>query len=1049
MHWPTSIRQIQSLPEVGPLKDLKNPEHKYNEDPHNDEITDILTNYSNRLPYVILTYRSIYLFDWTHEAPVNVHIRSENSIETYGSNISVKLSPNQQTFAVITDKNVILVYTIKINGSNNELLTVYSKNDTLVQNGFPLTSYKPDSLMYGGLNSKFEIDKNSQNQGIVKNLISSLIGIDGLEIPIMDLGLRLKLILNVASPIVEYCFINSMDLLLINTNPHAFQIIHLNSKSSLTSNQTNTLTSHPSSDINFILADELEWFNNPEINNKSEITSMNYNYDLDCFLWNNLQGDVLLVKRTGSSANLKFSANVVYKSNGQKKKSIKALINHCKNTCYILLEDGTLLIYKLKDDFTCKLLKIIEPCLPSKIAKDLYLHPFGDSIIVLYSNGWNIHSVLGNLNFSTFEYDKLKISNIKKIQFISQLEMILVNTENQILFIDLTVCNSGEGFNALSLKRPVLYDSTKLSIFKAYEKKLIEHHHYNYNINDVTNKETNVWLTEMLPLSFRINNNIIRSCSVSDDGNNVCVVGNYDVVIFNNITKKWKFLEITQDTANFEKHESAIKKCCWWKNYLILGLSNNDKTKGSEIIIFSEKILEINKTFSFDFIVWNFNFKDTPYDENFINFNIDLYNDILFAITDGLNCYSWKLKLNTNGTKKISGDYQNQLMYDESLRSLKSYVTLEKSIVYQLKTCFKDNDESIILNYGTIMQTSDSDILFLTNTDLYYIKREKLQDNYSFAYNTYLINDTVEYIYKLNNSLVCLFDGSQLIHYNLNDDPNLLKLKPIEINIGNDIIKNVDGYTVKYTGVCPYPITTISNQNVMFGIEIDCFNKLKLRLETNRRNYLTDLVNHYILSNISIKNEDDSNAMNIITVYGKFSKFKNFKFVLEKLMVDYLQNCYEDKSFDLNDDYFSRLYSLINLTGSLYEIILNCLKKTETHFWPIFFTKAKENPRYIVNRLFTENDNQKLTAHFFIIMLNYEKYDKNNSREKYKNKKKKKSTISTISNNDQDIIINILKKLIVSKDFETSFELVRFLKIVDEKMTHNCLEKMKTYLKNE
>lgn len=1049
MHWPTSINQIQTLPEIEPLDDTK--DHIYKSNPHDDEIIDLLTNYSNGLPYVILTYRSIYLFDWTHKAPVNLHIRSDESIEKFGSNKSIKLSTNQQTFAVKTDKNVILVYTIKFGGSNSELLTVYSKSDHIIQNGFPLTNYKLNSLMYGGINSKFDITNNIENQGIVKNLLSSLIGLDGAEVPIVDLGLRLKLILNIASPVVEFSFINNLELLLINTKPHAFQIVQLASGNLKSINNVDILSEKQ--DINFILADELEWFRDPEINNQSEIKGMDYNFDLDCFLWNNEQGDVLLIKKEGSyGPSLKFTASVVYKCpENSKLKAIKSLINHFKNICYVLLENGTLLIYKLMDNFTCKLLKVIEPCLPSKNAKDLYLHPFGDSIIVLYSNGWNIYSVLGNLNFSTFEYDHLKISNVKKIQYLSSLEIILINNDNKIISVELTVCNNGEGFNSLSMKRPILYDSNKISIFKGYEKKLVEHHHYNYNINDITNKETDVWFTEMVPLLFRMNNNIIRSCSASDDGNCICIVGNFDVIIFNILRKQWKFLEVNKDTANFEKDESKVKKCLWWKNYLILGLSNNKKdTGGSEIVVFSEKILEANESFSLDFIVWNFNFNDTPFEEVFINFNVDLYNDILIAVTDKLNCYSWNLKKTTSFTDKINGDYESTLMEDESLKSYKSSITLQKSIVYQLKSCFKENDESIILNYGTILKISDTDILFLSNTDLYYIKREKVSDSISFSYVTYLINSSVEYIFKLNNSLICLFDGSQLIHYNLNDDLDLLKLKPIEIKIGNDTTKSGDTYTVQYTGVCPYPITTISNQNVMFGIEIDCFNKLKLKLETNRKNYLTDLVNHYILSNISIKNnEDDSNAINITTVYGKFSKFKNFKFVLEKLMVDYLQNCYEDKQFDIEDEYFSRLYALINLTGSSYEIILNCLKKTETHFWPIFFEKAKQNPRYIVHRLFTESDNQKLTAHFFIIMLNYEKFDKNKSREKYKNKKKKRSSVSSLSNDDQDIIINILKKLIVSKDFETSFELVRFLKIVDEKMTHNCLEKMKTYLQNE
>lgn len=1062
MFWPTSITQNQKLPEVENLQDLakSDSEFKYQPNPHNDDILDIQTNYSNGLPYVILTYRSIYLFDWTHKAPVNVHIRSDSSIEKFGSNIAVKLSPNQQTFAVRTDKNVILLYTVKLHGSDSELLGLYSKNGTMIQNGYPLTEYEDNSTGYGGINSKFSLKAGDQNNGIVKNILSTFIGMGGTEVPIIDLGLRLKLILNVASPIVDYSFVSSMELLLITSNPHAFQLINLNSQLPADINSTDSTKTNG---IDSVIADELIWFKDETINNSSEILNMDYNFDLDCFIWFNKQGDMLLVKHKAGSPQLGLTAVCVYKAKSDDEKAIIGCINHFKNLSYVLLENGDMLIYKIVDDFSCKLLKTVKKCTPAKKCKGIYLNPQGDSVVVLYENGWNIYSSLGNQNFSTFEYDHLDVMAVRKIQFLSEKEMILVNNQNQLIFIDLTVYSIGQGFNSLSIKRPVLYDSDKVMLFKAYEKKLVDYHHYNYNLNDVTNKDTEVWLTEMLPLRFRIKNHTIRSCSVSDNGNNICIVGNYDVILFSTLTQQWKFLELNLESGTFDKTESQIKKCCWWRNYLILGSSNlrhahvvgGDNVKKSEIVIFSERVLEPNEIFGSEFIIWHFDLEATPYDEAFINFNVDLYNDELFVMTDHLNCYTWKLKLKTDTNTNYEGEYnfKSGKIKDLSDTKFKSLLTIERSTVYKLRSCFKETDESIVLNYGTILKITDTDLLFLTNTDLYYIRREKNLHTMTYAYVTYLISSCVEYVHKLNNTLVCLFDGSQLIHYNLSDNFDLLKLKPIKINIGNDIENEDTNYTVKFMGTCPYPIATISFQNIMFGVEIECFNQNKLKLETSRKNYLTDLVNHYILSNISVKStEDDPNALNIATVYGKFSRFKNFKFVLEKLMVEYLQNCYDDKKYDLKNEYFSRLYSLINLTGNSSEIVLNCLKKTETHFWPIFFQKSDQNPRSIVSRLFTDSYDQRLTAHYFIIMLNYEKYDKDTNKTKNGeshsklNEDVKEKNDTYISSNDQDLIVNILKKLILFEDFETSFELVRFLKIVDEKMTHQCLEKLKTYL---
>ncbi|TID28367.1 hypothetical protein CANINC_002545 [Pichia inconspicua] len=1027
MYWPTSISQVQNLPQLKPFEEI--PEcnnHKYDPNPHNDEIITILSNYTNGLPFVILTYRSIYVYDWTHKTPVNIHVRSNDSIDKFGKNESVKLSPNQQTFAVMTDKNHILVYTIQLT-NDNEVLVIQSNNGDIYQNGYPITNYQQDDIVYGGVDSKYTEGRNVANQGIVKNFIGSFLNNNDNEVLLKDYSLRLKLVLNVASPIVEYCFINSMELMLINTAPHAFQIIQLNSKKIDTSTDN----------INFILADKLDWFIDSEINNSSEIVYMDYNYDLDCFLWINEQGDVLLVKHSGTVADIRITAKLVYRASMRDgNKACQVLINHFKNLCYVILETSEILIYKLQHSFSCQLLKIIGKCLPAKKVNNIYLHPHGGSFVVLYQNGWNSYSALGNLNFSTFEYDVQKITNSKSIQFLGANQMILVNNLNEIVSIDLTVCNTGDGFNSLSMKRPLLYDSDKISIFKAYEKEFIEHNH---QFNEIANEENNVWLNEMIPVGFRIHNNLIRSCSVSDDGNNVCIVGNHDVVIFSNVTKKWKYLEIIQEEVSFDKVESAIQKCLWWKNFLILG-TNDRKRKESKLFVFSERILEPNEGFTVDSIVWSYDFSDTPFDEHFVNFNIDLFNDTFFVFTSQFNCYTWNLKMEVSIQDKIVGDYAALFAENSSLKTIKKQIILQRSVVHQLKSCFNEHDDSVILNFGTILKVSETDLALLSNTDLFYIRKER-HGNLAT-----LINSSVEYIYKLSPSLLCLFDGSKLIHYNLSTSTNLLELKPITINTGNDLVINDGIATVNYSGVCLYPITTISNQNTMFGVEVECFNKVKLQLETNRKNYLSDLVDHYILSNIRVKNlEEDSNAINIATVYGKFSVFKNFNFVLEKLMVDYLQKCYDDSNYDKDDEYFMRLYDLIILTGKFYEIVLNCLKKTETQFWPIFFTKSKENPRDVVQKLFKEAENQKLTAHYFIIMLNYEKITSSQISNRG-NKTNKKEISNKIGKKDQQLIINVLKKLILSHDFETSFELVRFLKIVDDDMTHKCLGKLKAYL---
>ena len=109
-----------------------------------------------------------------------------------------------------------------------------------------------------------------------------------------------------------------------------------------------------------------------------------------------------------------------------------------------------------------------------------------------------------------------------------------------------------------------------------------------------------------------------------------------------------------------------MKKCSWWRDYLIVGSSSGKEKKKSEVVIFSDRILSEAESFCFDFIVWSFNLEDTSFDEVFLDFNVDIYNDQLLVMTNALNCYTWRLKLKTSATTKVEGDHQIKKKHNAS-----------------------------------------------------------------------------------------------------------------------------------------------------------------------------------------------------------------------------------------------------------------------------------------------------------------------------------------------------------------------------------------------
>ncbi|GME72541.1 unnamed protein product [Ambrosiozyma monospora] len=320
MFWPISISNQFKLPEVKPLEKSAKPSKanlhnlKYalpqpNEDPI-IATTSNSTNPQNNLPYIAITYRGLYLFDCRTDSPLAAHIRSDLSIKSHGENQSVKLSPNGKTIAILTTGNDIMVYTIRV-AKDDELLTIFNKDGRIIQNGLPILSpdYKDtDFLVSTGSSTRSkgkhartassaiagEVDGISgsgvfESEGFVNKFISVLLSDDSKETPNYDIGLRLKLIVNVQSHIMDYCFLDNLSLLLTHSKPHAFQVIYLNDPQRAAN--TEAKGQH------FIGFDEFPWLTSSKTSDPGSVVvkSVYYSYEMNCFVLISNAGECWLV----------------------------------------------------------------------------------------------------------------------------------------------------------------------------------------------------------------------------------------------------------------------------------------------------------------------------------------------------------------------------------------------------------------------------------------------------------------------------------------------------------------------------------------------------------------------------------------------------------------------------------------------------------------------------------------------------------------------------------------------------------------------------------
>lgn len=1036
MFWPTELTSIQVLPELPDLKsiyDRKKPQSQEasesieyrpssEKDPIIGSVTQPIYTQSYRshflktglhLPHAILTYRGLYLYDSRTGSPISAHIRSDSSVAKYGSNVKVRVSPCGRVFAVQTSGNVALIYTIRTDLSDHELLTIFNSDGFVLQNGFPLPRYTVGRRKEAYEDSGSNMDDGAAN-GFVQSLLKAFKPSTENENPVFDFGLRLRLILNVQSRLTDFSFLSSSHLILVNKSPTAFQLVPLGKDSKIT----------------YLLAENLKWY--PLEDRDADIIDFHYNSDMNCFCWVNTLGKCWLGQVSESSdvtllVPESLSGTCVYSG---PEKAILSLISSSKSLAYVGLHDGKLLIYKIGQQGSPKLLKTIGKPLNAGQLQHFTLSPDENTLVVQYADGWTIYSFLGNLNFSTFEFDPLLISSASDIRFIDYQNILLTHTD-RILRLKLTGLNFMSDLSSLTISRPIMASNDIVRVLCASDKPTTARKQKRQPEEETLYNESrfaDLWLLQCLPVSFTQRNSQVRASCANSTGSYLCVVGEKDVVVFDCRLHLWKFIDWKQEDIldqTFSGRCHTFYSCLWYRDYLILSSRDDahisdayeDPASDPAVYIFPPTCLKPDTEFKLESAIWSFKLplnEESPH-SNVVSVDLDASEAVLVVITDQLSIYTWKLHEKSAGTAPDVG----------------GTLVLEKSCLYQLKQTFKDFGD-VPSNVRNVLLVNKSDLLILAGTSLFLVARQAGVAQLS-KYHTSLVSNQVEYVQKLDDRTILVFDGSQMLHYRiLADDklgPGIVLGAPVIVSIGNEVeVQKSGACAVETSSVVPYPLSTQPSESTVYGVEVECYSDAKTRLVPTRKNYLDDIIDHQIWANIHVQKSDNTEALGITMVYKKMHRLPYFKYVLELLMVRYMQHAYEEKAFDSKHEYFDRLFELIKMTGKRYEILLNCLKKTEAQHWAVLFDRLGETARDIVDKLLQEEQNYKLSAHYLIIALNGEKHEDQMPKagiESWSNAKLKAE--------DAALFRKIVLKLASARDYVTCFEMLHFLKLVDPK----------------
>ncbi|CDK28685.1 unnamed protein product [Kuraishia capsulata CBS 1993] len=980
MLWPISVSQVIKLPEL-PSPKPGSQQASYKPHPHLDPIRQVCQNKRNN-PFVAITYRSIFLFNYKTNAAIGAHVRSEESLEALGENVHVERSQDGSKFVVETGKNFLLIYTISTNPENSngtsleETLTVFGESQNkMLQNGYIL-----------------DLDDTKN----VQSYFSSIFGNNVPMFPNHDHTLRIRLVLKIQSKLLDYFLLDKQRLIIFTKEPHAIQIVNLGE------------TKEDGKHIEVHQFDDLEWYSDKEALVKKCV----FNPALGLFLIINDKNECwLCLLKEGPQFEIQ-GQKIVLNTDSE---IIDAVINEYYSLLTVATRDGQLFIYKLAHG-GIQLVRRVKKHIHSD---DLIsINPVGSEkqcVLALFEKGWNLYSRLGNLNFSTFDYDNL--SSVPDINWCSSLvdgqyshnQELIFASKHRLFVVELAALNHSRNYNSINFRRPLIVRKDTVSVFKGYDKALIDYHS---NFEDMDfSKDTNLWINLELPERFKLTNLDIVASSVNDDGNCLCIVGDSNTIVHNLTKNRWKELIGLNYNPVTESGKNLVVNCLWWQGFLFLAVANYRQDQlVSEIVVYSPNIFN-NDEYCDDHIVWRFNLNETKVGEQFLLFDIDTFTDELIVLTTQLNCYCWKISHEANK------------------------ITIKRTRAYQLKDSFVNLAN--MFHIKCISRVGEDDLLMLVKGSLYYIK--KAAGRSKTIYQRFTLLENVEYYQRPSADILLAFNGHKTLYYDIAHGRDLNDLEPVSIQ-WQSMGGNERDDEVEANATMPYPIVAIPEKRLILGLEVDISrigvvdvqdtvdeSMQVIKLSTVKKNYLVNLVDYYVMLAVQL---GDADKGSLEEVYKNFHRYKHFNFCLELLLLNHIV---DGKQSDDNEDitdlvikdrYFQKLNELIALTKFKHSIYLNFLKKVENQNWIRFFDKVGETPRDMLQEIL-DDKNYKLAAHFLIVVMNFEKEDD-----------------SVISLQDQEILLEILNKLVIYKDYGTSFELLRFIKIVDDKLCDSITKKL-------
>lgn len=1003
MYWPCGVPQVSAYhgpkPESGVHHPIKPGIHRSENRETSEKIESngvaegpgnaILDLQTARNDHLFATITATRLDLWCTRPVVLLASlsRSPNSLETYGSNVSVVFKPDSSTVVLRTTESYLIVYSVE----SDQVARV-------LQQQYGYSQAKRQNLM-----RSFGVDDTA---GVGEVL------------------LRFRRAIKIDAGINSVVALDS-ELVVATTRPAAVQCIKWEPK-----NGPHALAQ---------LLTKMDWNLH-----KSPISTMVHDRAMSLSVWLSQDGHAYAVQRfrpqlsrstssddsappsrSSTAPSTRLFDGYCFHIPDTLSKATLASINSRFSLIAIATSGGEIVCYAAKDYAGNIPLSHTFKSSTSSSSRGtvtcLTWSPDGYCLFAGYQHGWSMWSVFGKEGASTFNMNLTHAESnnenwllgLQRASWISGGAELLITSpqDDRISKLEMSRSAAMGCFSCANLGRALLQNPSEMTVYRGHE------------LPDLTSisNEASLWHHAQYPPIYLHNQWPIKSCVVSQDGRYIAIAGRRGLAHYSLQSGRWK----TFSDVTVENSFAVRGGMCWFNHVLAVATEN---AAGYDLRLYSRE-LELGRfplhteafsmpivfvgpsgedsllVYTYENILYHYILNTTNRGAQLVQVGQIAFHGIVRA-PSRVRSVSWVLP----DTQLRNGDPSRDVEFASVL-----FLVDDKLVVLQPSRNEKDE-----LKYDMRM--------IAQHVEYYILMRDQLYFNFTGTEESAPPTPSPgagftmrgQHHYSLRDSL-WIFSGDELRLW-----PDVRDL------FQHAAYRDLSTSPLLSMSVDFYPLSILLTKGVVLGIESELLQRRDVNFAQFRSGIRTQLFLPYILRHQLCEAKDTAAAFGLANQYQHLSYFPHaLEILLHNVLDDEVdwarripqqqqQQHHNDEEKDQNDSTPGTLPAVLSflqlvLTPATYlSTLVQCIRKTELSSWRTLFTHLP--PPLALFEQALELQDLKTATGFLIVLRGLEEDDESDTYD---------------ARNFEGHVVRLMKLARQKSDYELCSELARFLMGID------------------